>query len=388
MTERREPAWLLRVSVVTLIPALLLLGAACSNDNKDKNSSSGPAAASNTAAPSTAGHPAQGGGNSGNQALLDLPSVVAEVKPATVQITNQQIQLDQLNQPQKVPAGVGSGVIYDDQGHILTNNHVIEGASGLQVSLPDGRSFPADIVGQDPRTDLAVIKIDGPDLPTASLGNTGDLQEGDWVMAIGNALGLPGGPTVTVGVVSALGRTVQEPAEDQSPGPFLFDLVQTDASINPGNSGGPLVNLDGQVIGLNTLVISQAEAGVPAQGIGFAISISSAKPIADQLVQNGSVQHAYLGVQYIPLSPAIAAQLGVNQQKGVVITGVVPGSPAQKAGLAQRDVVTQVDGQDLTGESDLARVVDQHKPGDKVTLTVISGGSEKKVDVTLEAAPA
>jgi S1-C subfamily serine protease len=270
----------------------------------------------------------------------------------------------------------------------LTNNHVIEGASGLQVSLPDGRSFPADIVGQDPRTDLAVIKIDGPDLPTASLGNTGDLQEGDWVMAIGNALGLPGGPTVTVGVVSALGRTVQEPAEDQSPGPFLFDLVQTDASINPGNSGGPLVNLDGQVIGLNTLVISQAEAGVPAQGIGFAISISSAKPIADQLVQNGSVQHAYLGVQYIPLSPAIAAQLGVNQQKGVVITGVVPGSPAQKAGLAQRDVVTQVDGQDLTGESDLARVVDQHKPGDKVTLTVISGGSEKKVDVTLEAAPA
>ncbi|MDA8216009.1 MAG: trypsin-like peptidase domain-containing protein, partial [Dehalococcoidales bacterium] len=228
-----------------------------------------------------------------------ISQVAKDVKPAVVQITNQQeVQTSQSNQPYVVPAGVGSGVIYDDQGHILTNAHVVEGANQLLVSLPDGRSFEGKLIGSDAQTDLAVVKIDGSNLPVAKLGDSTQLQVGDWLVAIGNALALPGGPTVTAGVVSALGRTVQEPADQSgTPGPFLFDVIQTDAPINPGNSGGPLVNLNGQVIGINTLVAGQAETGVQAQGIGFAIAISTAKPIADELVANGKVVHPYLGIR-------------------------------------------------------------------------------------------
>src|SRR5581483_11366470 len=199
--------------------------------------------------------------------------VAQQVRPAVVQITNEQVAADRFNQGVTVPAGVGSGVIYDPQGHILTNNHVVEGALRLLVSLPDDRSSPARLVGGDPQTDLAVVQIDAPDLPVAALGDSSELQVGDWVVAIGNALGLPGGPTVTVGVVSALGRTIQEPGtRTNSAGPFLFDVIQTDAPINPGNSGGPLVDLDGQVVGISSVMAGQAEPGVQAQGIGFAIA--------------------------------------------------------------------------------------------------------------------
>src|SRR5439155_13615797 len=181
--------------------------------------------------------------------------VAQRARPAVVQITSEQLQADQFNQPFSVPAGVGSGVIYDAQGHVLTNNHVIEGAQRLLVSLPDGRSFPGKWVGADPHTDLAVLQISGDNLPRADLGDPGQLQVGDWVVAIGNALALEGGPTVTEGVVSALGRTVQEPGSTSggpggsggpgaaTAGPFLFDVIQTSAPINPGNSGGPLLSL-------------------------------------------------------------------------------------------------------------------------------------------------
>jgi len=226
-------------------------------------------------------------------------SVVQRVKPAVVQITNQQqVQTGQFNQPFVVPAGVGSGVIYDNQGDIVANNQVVEGAQELLVSLPDKQSFPAKLVGTDPQTDLAVIQIQGDDLPVAELGDSRQLQVGDWVVAIGNELALPGGPTVTQGVVSALGRTVQEPgdpsgggqqpggqsgrqpgagrstpnAPSQSAGPFLFDVVQTDAPINPGNSGGPLVDMQRRVIGIDTLVAGQAEPGVQASGDWFRIT--------------------------------------------------------------------------------------------------------------------
>src|SRR5690242_19615660 len=187
-----------------------------------------------------------------------IRQVAGQVRPVIVQITNLQQQPGQfLSRGATVPAGVGSGVIYDAQGHVLTNNHVVAGAQQLQVSLPDRRSFAARVVGADPQTDLAVLQIQGDNLPIAQLGDSSQLQVGDWVVAIGNALALPGGPTVTQGVVSATGRTVQEPPSGQGPGgagpaggtggtaagPFLFDLIQTDAPINPGNSGGPLVDL-------------------------------------------------------------------------------------------------------------------------------------------------
>jgi serine protease Do len=339
-------------------------------------------------------------GAQGDNLLSAIRTVSQQVRPAVVQITNQQqVQTGQFNQPFVVPAGVGSGVIYDNQGHILTNNHVIEGAQQLLVSLPDKRSFPATLVGADPQTDLAVVQIQGDNLPVAQLGDSTQLQVGDWVVAIGNALALPGGPTVTQGVVSALGRTVQEPgspsgggptapnAAPQSAGPFLFDVIQTDAPINPGNSGGPLVDLQGRVIGIDTLVAGQAEPGVQAQGIGFAISIDTAKPIADQLVQNGRVVHPFIGIQYSPLNPALAARLGVQVRDGAVIGQVVPGSPAATAGLQPEDIITTVDGQPLQGESALAEAINKHKPGDTITLTVLRQQQQVSVPVRLGELP-
>jgi S1-C subfamily serine protease len=313
--------------------------------------------------------------------------VAQKVKPAVVQITNEQSQVDQFNQPFDVPAGVGSGVIYDKQGHILTNNHVVEGAEKLLVALPDGRSFEAKLIGRDPTTDLAVVQISGSDLPIAALGDSKQLQVGDWVVAIGNALALDGGPTVTAGVVSALGRTVQEPSDTSAQGPYLFDVIQTSAPINPGNSGGPLVNLAGQVIGINTLVAGQAEPGVPAQGIGFAISLAAAKPIADQLVATGKVIYPYLGISDIDLNPAFAAQLRITEQDGIVIRRVASGSPASQAGLQRLDVVTAVDGKSLPGDSELQRMLRDHKPGDTLTLSVIRGTQKLTVKVVLGEAP-
>ena len=384
-----------------LILALLvaLIGAGCSTtgltgQQTPTTTSLAPTASSSGSAPPTAA-PSQSAPSALPVSPLtsdfqqSIRQVVQKIKPAVVQITSQQVQIGQFNQPFTVPSGVGSGVIYDNQGHILTNDHVVSGAQQFLVSLPDGRTFKdAKLIGADPQTDLAVIQISGDNLPVAQLGNSNQLQVGDWVVAIGNALALPGGPTVTTGVVSALNRTVQEPASSgQRSGPFLFDAIQTDAPINPGNSGGPLANLAGQVIGINTLVAGQAEPGVQAQGIGFAISMATAKPIADQLVANGKVVHPYMGIGYIQLTPAIAAQLGISAQEGVVVTMIEPNSPAAQAGLQQRDVITAIDDQPLKEESSLSRVINQHKPGDTVTLTVLRGGQTMEVKVTLGESP-
>ena len=346
--------------------------ARASNPSQTASTVPAPAASPNssgTVASSPVAGAAPGPTSLTSPAASDLSAAVRQVsqqvKPAVVQITNEQVQFDQLNNPFTIPAGVGSGAIYDGQGHILTNNHVVEGAQQLLVSLPDGRSFPGRLVGADPQTDLAVVQISGDNLPVAELGNSAQVQVGDWVVAIGNALALPGGPTVTAGVVSALGRTVQEPGgqgQAQGAGPFLFDVIQTDAAINPGNSGGPLLNLRGEMIGINTLVAGQAEPGVQAEGIGFAIAIATAKPIADQLVTSGRVVHPFLGIRYVPLNPAIARQLGVASRNGVVVGQVASGSPAASAGLQPRDVITEIDGRALNGDSSLAEAISAHQP--------------------------
>jgi serine protease Do len=203
------------------------------------------------------------------------------------------------------------------------------------------------------------------------------------VVAIGNALALPGGPTVSTGVVSALGRTVQEPGDNGGSGPYLFDVVQTDAPINPGNSGGPLINLQGQVVGINTLVAGQAEPGVQAQGIGFAISIASAKPIADQLVATGHATHPYLGVEQIPLSPVIASRLGTTLKQGVVVVAVGAGTPAATAGLQERDIITAIDGQSVADDSSFAKIISGHKAGDTLDITVSRGSQMLHVSAKL-----
>jgi len=309
---------------------------------------------------------------------LVIQEVVKRVKPAVVQVNNEQRVLSPFG-IQLQPQGVGSGFIFDDQGHVLTNNHVIEGAQRITVSLPDGRTFEAQLVGRDSRTDLAVLRITGSNLPRMELGSSQNLAVGQWVIAIGNALGLPGGPTVTVGVVSAVGRTVQNPRGSS----FFFDLIQTDAAINPGNSGGPLVDLEGRVIGINTLAAGQIEPGFQAQGIGFAIAIDTAKPLAEQIIASGRVRHAYLGVNLAWNTPGLSFQYNLPRSRGYVVAALAEGGPADKAGLRPRDVITRADGQDLEDESTLYRVLYKKAPGDKLELTVQRGTAARAETLTV-----
>jgi S1-C subfamily serine protease len=364
-----------RWAYVSALALLLVVGASCSGKS---NHSTGSPIAPVSQTPSS---------QQGSQGAPNIVAAVAIARPAVVQITNEQLQLDRFNQPFNIPAGVGSGIVYDVRGYILTNNHVIQGAQRLLVTLPDGRSFPARLIGTDPYTDVAVIKVESANLPLVILGDADKLAVGEWVVAIGNALALRGGPTVSAGVVSATGRTVQEPGNSYLPGPFLFDLIQTSAPINPGNSGGALVNLAGEVIGINTLVAGEAEPGVQAQGIGFAIPINDAKEIADELVAKGRAIHAYLGASYTTLTPAIASQQGTTLREGVVITNTVPGSPAAILGLKRGDILVQVDGKPVQTDSDLAKIIDSHQPGDTIALTLGRGSGPVTARLNLGDTP-
>ncbi len=309
----------------------------------------------------------------------DIQAVVQHVRPGVV-FVGIEANLHSFGQP--VPVGNGSGAIIDAQGHIITNNHVVEQAQALKVTLPDGRTFDAQIVGRDPATDLAVIQIHGDNLPVIPLGDSDQLQVGEWVIAIGNALGLEGGPTVTKGVVSAVNRTITEDNGASIPG-----LIQTDAAINPGNSGGPLVNLRGEVVGINTAVPGPTGQGVQPFGIGFAISINEAKPIIQQLLTSGRVIRPYLGVAPVTITPAIRAQLGLSVDKGIVLDTVAPNSPAAKAGLQQGDVITAVDGKPIADEAGLRQAIQSHRIGDTMTFTVLRKGRQMTVQTQLVQAP-
>ena len=319
-------------------------------------------------------------------ALPDVASVAAKVRPATVLVSNIAQGRPSRNNPtgSEVPQGAGTGFIIDASGIIVTNAHVVEGAQRLTVQLPppDGREFEATLIGSASNNDLAVLRITGENLPTVPLGNSAQLQIGEWVVAIGNALSLPGGPTVTAGVVSALGRDAQEPGSTpNSVGPTLYDLIQTDAAINPGNSGGPLVNLRGEVVGINTLGTTEA------QGIGFAISIDTAKPIIQQLIQTGKVSVPYLGVSTTSITASVAASYGLPRNDGVYIQQVVAGTPAAQAGLRQEDIIFGIDNDPVKDTTTFQKALLKHKPGDVVTLKINRGGSETTVQVTLGEKP-
>ena len=279
-------------------------------------------------------------------ALPSVASVAEAVSPATVLVLN----MGRGGTAQ----GVGTGFIIDANGIIVTNNHVVSGAQAVQVQLsaPDGRTFTAEAVGTDAQTDIAVLRIDASDLPAVTLGNSSALGVGEWVVAIGNALALDGGPTVTAGVVSALGRDVEQAAEG-GPGQSatvaiaLYDLIQTDAAINEGNSGGPLVNLHGEVVGINTL------GATDAQGIGFAIAIDDARPIIEQLLATGQVTRAYLGIQGESVTASVAAAQGLTQTDGVLVGRVVAGSPAAQFGLQANDLIVGIDDVAIESQGDL-----------------------------------
>lgn len=283
---------------------------------------------------------------------------------------------DQFGRPMsRVQKGLGSGFIISTDGYILTNEHVIEGAQDIQVTLV-GRSkpVPARVVGSDRELDLAVLKIDaGTDLPTLKLGNSDQIAVGNWVIAIGNPYGLD--HTVTVGVISAKGRPIT--VEDRS----YRNLLQTDASINPGNSGGPLINLQGEVIGINTAVDASA------QGIGFAIPSNTVKGVLEELMGKGKITRGWLGIEMQEVTPGIAGYLGYNGTGGVVVRDVVSGSPAARAGLRQGDIITAMNGSSIGGTDDMLDRVEKTKPGTRVELTVWRDGNTIKVSVTLGERP-
>lgn len=269
--------------------------------------------------------------------------------------------------------GKGSGFIVSRDGYILTNSHVVADADKIEVTLADGSSHPAEVVGTDPTFDLAVVKIDAKDLHVLELGDSGEVRVGEWVIAIGNPYGFES--TVTVGVISAKNRSVR--ARNLN-----FDgFLQTDAAINPGNSGGPLLDLEGKVVGINTAIIPYA------QGIGFAVPVDMAKQVLDDLVKYGTVKRGWLGVYIQPLTPEFAEAYGVEGDNGAVVSDVVPDSPAAKAGLRRGDVVTAVDGKKIEDHTDLSLRIRTYLEGDRVQLSVVREGGEKKIDVTLGSVP-
>ena len=255
--------------------------------------------------------------------------------------------------------GVGSGFIMSREGYILTNNHVVEEADQIKVKLSNGKEYEGKVIGRDPKTDLALVKIEGaPDLQSLSLGNSEDLKVGSWVVAVGSPFGLE--QTVTAGIVSAKGRVIGS-------GPY-DNFIQTDASINPGNSGGPLVNLKGEVVGINTAIIAEG------QGIGFAIPINMAKEIASQLQNQGHVTRGWLGVNIQEVTPELAKSFGLKDNKGALVSQVLPNSPAEKAGIEQGDVILQFDGKDVSDSKELPRIVASTPVGKSVMVKIARDG--------------
>ena len=277
--------------------------------------------------------------------------------------------------PQERVVGQGSGFIISRDGYIMTNNHVVSGADRVTVRLLDGRQFQAKIVGTDPHSDVAVIKIDGDDLPVLPLGDSDSLEVGEWVLAIGNPFGLS--HTLTAGVVSAKGRSRVGITDYE-------DFIQTDAAINPGNSGGPLVNLDGKAVGMNTAIFSRSGGYM---GIGFAIPINMAKGIADQLIKHGSVTRGYLGVLIQDLTPDLARSFGLKDQKGVLVAQVTEGSPAEKAGLKQGDIIIEFGGKPVKEVTSFRNRVALIPPGTEEKITVLRDGEKKTLTITVGKLP-
>ena len=308
--------------------------------------------------------------------------MVEKVRPAVVSVVVEVLVRDIFGNVFP-DSQTGSGVIFDPRGYILTNNHVVENARTVTVTLDDRRQFEAEVVGTAPLTDLAVVKIDGEEFPTVPFSDSSRVRVGDWVIAIGNALAMPGGPTVTVGVISALDRAFQVRSDLR-----LYGLIQTDASINPGNSGGPLLNLQGEVVGINTAVARDDRAGRGVEGIGFAVGMDTAVPVAQQLIEKGLVQWAWLGVILSDLDPQKAAEVGVPILDGVLIVNIVRDGPAWRGGVRIGDVVVSMGGEKASTVRDLIRLLrHEHKVGDKVEMKVFREKREMTLEVTLGERP-
>ena len=284
--------------------------------------------------------------------------VAREISPAVVSVQTQ--------------SGSGSGVIVRNDGVIITNNHVVGNSRAVLIGLADGRRIEGEVLGRDPTVDIAVVRVSASDLPTAPIGDSDDLLVGQLAIAIGNPLGLE--RTVTTGVVSAVNRSAA--------GTDLYDLVQTDAAINPGNSGGPLLDSRGRVIGINTVVLG----GANVSGLGFAVPINLARDVADQILRNGRVVRAVIGIYPRDIDASISSQFRLPVERGVIITGIEPNSPAAAAGLRPADILVRIDDTNIETSGDLRGFLRSHRPGDTVRLTIIRPPNGERATVTVRLA--
>lgn len=310
--------------------------------------------------------------------------VVDQVGPAVVTVINQQTVQNGLTESQPVPAGAGTGFIIDEEGHIVTNWHVVTSGTSFMVILADGTEVEAELIGEDPRNDLAVVKIDPADVPaTVPFGDSSRLDQGQTVLAIGSPLGAFDN-TVTRGIVSALGR-------DQLGSGGICqnysDLIQHDAAINQGNSGGPLFNLQGEVVGVNTLGIPVSQGGVPVQGLFFAVPSNTVTEVVQQIMEQGFVSSPYIGIGFQPLNPRISAANDIPVDYGIYVMRVEQGSPAAAAGLQSDDIIVALNGTEITADQTLGSLLMDYAPGDTVELTVLRNGQEQTVSLTFGEVP-
>jgi len=366
------------LAFVGLLFALCLTATACGGSGSGQASPTATATAAVTAAATPAATPTATASATPavSGAPLSTQEIVKRLRPSVVHILTKGASLGVFGETQPTE-GVGTGIVIDTQGHIVTNNHVVfldgsQPAEGITVTLSDGRKLTASLVGGDEPTDLAVLQIDAGDLTPAVLGDASRLEVGEDVVAIGQALNLPGGPTVTRGVVSAKDRLIQED-------PYMIPgAIQTDAAINPGNSGGPLVNSAAEVVGITTQVIRGT-----AEGLGFAISIDTAKPIIQELIAKGRVERGVLGIRLVNITPEIAQELELPVEAGVGIGSVDPAGPAAQAGLQMGDIIVTIAGEDVNNSGDLIRILTEHKGGETVKVEYYRDSQRLEVDVTL-----
>ena len=365
--SRRGPGgWTILIAAIAVSALVSAATTAAITRRSDDQSASVPRL-TDTATEDTVGD-ASGDGSDPDAAAAngDIARVAAAVSPSVVHIAVAGL----------TGSGTGSGVVLREDGHILTNAHVVDGASEVEVTLPDGSTHRAEVVGADPSSDLAVVRADdAQDLPVPRFADAAP-KVGDLAVALGSPFGLEG--SVTSGIISALNRSL--PGDSGT----VINMMQTDAAINPGNSGGALANRSGEIIGMNTAIISPSQGN---DGIGFAIPISTALPVADQLIEHGFAEHAQLGIQGQDVDPEAADLYNLGAERGALVAMVGEGTSAEDAGLRRGDIITAIDEQPLTSMNDLAAQISSHAPGVDITLTVVRDGKELTVDVTLGSAP-
>ena len=355
----------LRVLLAALA-SLLLLAAGCA---ADEEAGRGTSEGGETAATETV---------SKQEAVWPVAEVARRIEPSVVQVNVSTIQTSPYG-PREAQ-GLGSGVIYREDGYIITNNHVVEGVDTVNVAFADGSVETGEVVGGDPYTDIAVVKVNRGNLPVAEFGDSRDLVIGQLAVAAGSPSGFQS--TVTAGVISGLNREIPPEITGGPQQTALVDLIQTDAAISPGSSGGALVDRNAEVIGINVAYLPPAQTG--AVNLGFAIPSSTATDVADQIVEDGRAEHPYLGVSLVDLAPEIARRFDISVESGAIITGVDPDGPASGAGIDPGGVITAVEGKEITSTGDLLAALRRYDPGDSVEITVAREGNARQFTLELE----